>query len=227
MDLKVLHKISYGVYVIASKRGDEINGLVANSVIQTSADPATISVCLNRDNYTNRFIEESGVFTISILEEDTPMDLIGNFGFHSGRDRDKFAEVEYGTGKTGTPFIKDHSVGYIEAEVVDSVDVETHTIFICKLVNAESFNDKDPMTYAYYHQVKNGKSPKSAPTYIKEEIESEYESGKYQCEVCGYIYDPAKGDPDNGIEVGTSFADLPDDWVCPLCGVGKDQFKEI
>jgi len=49
---------------------------------------------------------------------------------------------------------------------------------------------------------------------------------KYECSVCGYIYDPEEGDPDNGIEPGTSFEDLPDDWVCPICGASKDQFEK-
>ena len=48
---------------------------------------------------------------------------------------------------------------------------------------------------------------------------------KYVCDVCGWEYDPAVGDPENGIEPGTAFEDLPEDWVCPLCGVGKDQFS--
>ncbi len=50
---------------------------------------------------------------------------------------------------------------------------------------------------------------------------------KYVCEVCGYIYDPEVGDPDNGFDAGTKFADLPDDWTCPLCGADKDSFSPI
>ena len=50
---------------------------------------------------------------------------------------------------------------------------------------------------------------------------------KYQCDPCGYIYDPAIGDPDNGIAPGTSFEDIPEDWVCPICGVGKDLFVPV
>ncbi len=50
---------------------------------------------------------------------------------------------------------------------------------------------------------------------------------KYKCLVCGYIYDPQKGDPDNGYPPGTQFKDLPETWVCPECGVGKDQFQKI
>jgi rubredoxin len=50
---------------------------------------------------------------------------------------------------------------------------------------------------------------------------------KYECDICGYVYDPEKGDIEHGIQPGTAFEDLPDDWVCPLCGVGKDDFSPI
>lgn len=50
---------------------------------------------------------------------------------------------------------------------------------------------------------------------------------KYECNVCGYVYDPAKGDPDNGIQPGTAFEDLPEDWVCPTCSVGKEDFSPV
>ncbi len=50
---------------------------------------------------------------------------------------------------------------------------------------------------------------------------------KYECTVCGYVYDPDKGDPDNGINPGTGWEDLPNDWVCPVCGVGKEEFKKV
>ena len=48
---------------------------------------------------------------------------------------------------------------------------------------------------------------------------------KYVCDVCGYVYDPSEGDPDNGVDAGTAFADIPEDWVCPLCGASKDDFS--
>ncbi len=50
---------------------------------------------------------------------------------------------------------------------------------------------------------------------------------KYVCDVCGYVYDPEEGDPDNGVDAGTAFADLPEDWLCPLCGVGVEDFSPI
>ncbi len=51
--------------------------------------------------------------------------------------------------------------------------------------------------------------------------------GKYKCLMCGYIYDPTVGDPDNGVEAGTAFGDVPGDWLCPECGAGKDEFELI
>jgi rubredoxin len=50
---------------------------------------------------------------------------------------------------------------------------------------------------------------------------------KWECTVCGYVYDPEVGDPDSGIEPGTAFEDLPEDWVCPECGVGKEDFEQL
>jgi rubredoxin len=55
----------------------------------------------------------------------------------------------------------------------------------------------------------------------------EQEMEKYVCTICDYVYDPALGDPDNGIAPGTSFEDLPDDWVCPLCGAPKSEFEKV
>lgn len=49
---------------------------------------------------------------------------------------------------------------------------------------------------------------------------------KYECTICGYVYDPEEGDPENDIKAGTAFADLPDEWLCPICGVGKSEFEE-
>ena len=49
---------------------------------------------------------------------------------------------------------------------------------------------------------------------------------RYVCTICGYVYDPAQGDPDNNVNPGTAFADLPDDWVCPVCGAGKEDFEK-
>jgi len=227
MNLKALYLISYGLYVIGSRKGDRLNGQTANTVIQVSSQPPTISVCINKGNLTHEFIKDSGVFTVSVLSQDTPLSLIGRFGFKSGRDVDKFDGVNYRVGETQAPIVLDHTLAYMEAKVIKDVDAGTHTIFIGELVGADVMKEGEPMTYAYYHQVKRGTTPKTAPSYIEERKEVAPRMAKYKCTVCGYIYDPEKGDPDGGIKPGTPFEQIPDDWVCPVCGAAKSEFEKI
>ena len=231
MDITTFRKINYGLYVISSKMNKKINGQIANTVFQVTSKPPTVAISINKDNYTHKLINKSRVFTISILSEETPMQFIGRFGFKCGRDLNKFQDVKYKLGTTGAPILLEYTIGYLECEVIDSLDVGTHTIFVGKVLDAAIISDKNAMTYDYYHKVKKGKTPKSAPTYIKKVkgIEKQKEVGKmarYKCKVCGYIYDPENGDTDSGIKPGTPFEELPDDWVCPVCGVGKDQFEK-
>jgi rubredoxin len=156
------------------------------------------------------------------------MSFIGNWGFRSGREIDKFKDAHFKAGSvTGVPIVLDYASGYLECEVLSSTDVGTHTIFIGKVVDCEVLSEADPMTYSYYHQIKGGKSPKTAPTYVKEENVPTAATGeKYKCRVCGYVYDPAIGDPDSGIGAGTQFEDLPDNWLCPVCGAPKSEFEK-
>ena len=228
MDLKTFYKISYGLYVVSSKSGDKLNGQIATTVFQNTAEPPTISVCLNKKNLTNEFIQKSKVFSVSILSKDTPMKFIGDFGFKSGREIDKFKDVKYKIGATGAPIVLENSIGYLEVEVIGSMDVETHTVFLGKVVDAQMIKDVEPMTYAYYHEIKRGTSPSTAPTYVKGEKQAAGTKGqKYRCTVCEYVYDPEKRDPESGIKPGTLFEELPDDWVCPICGADKSAFVEV
>ncbi|MBN2542629.1 flavin reductase [bacterium] len=233
MDLKTLHKISYGLYIVTSGKDDDCNGQIANTVIQVTADPPRVGVCINKQNYTHEFISKYKVFSASILSQEAPMKLIGLFGFKCGRDLDKFEDVEYKVGETGSKIVLNNAVGYLEVKVFDSVDVGTHTMFIGDLVAAETLSDAEPITYAYYHEIKGGKSPKTAPTYIKEKKveqtpkKERKKMAAYECTVCGYVYDPQEGDPENGIDPGTPFRSLPEDWVCPVCGAGKEDFEKI
>lgn len=232
MDKKTFHKISYGLYLVCSKNGEKTNGQIANALFQVTSEPPTIAVSINKQNLTHEFIDKSKVFTVSILDKNTPLTFIGTFGFKSGRDIDKFKDVRVKLGATQAPIILDHTLGYLEAEVIDKIDVGTHTIFIGKITDAALLSKESVMTYEYYHEVKGGYSPKTAPTYyadIDKKTEKKKEDkkmDKYVCTVCGYVYDPTKGDPESGIAAGTSFEDLPDDWVCPICGAGKDAFEK-
>ena len=227
MNKKALHTISYGLYVIGSRKDDKINAQIANTVIQVCSEPPTISVCINRGNLTHEFIEESRVFSVSVLSQDTPLSFIGGFGFRSGRESDKLSGVGYKRGETGAPVVLDHVLSYLEAKVTGHLDTGSHTIFVGEVTAAEVVAEGEPMTYAYYQQVKRGTTPTTAPSYVKPESKGGVKVAKYKCSVCGYIYDPEKGDPDSDVAPGTAFEDLPDDWSCPVCGAAKSDFEKM
>ncbi len=232
LDLETLFKLTYGMFIVSSKKDGRNNGCIVNTVFQIVPEPPMIAVSVNKQCLTHEYITSSKVFSVSIISQDAPMSFIGRFGFNSGKDTDKFEDVQYEAGRTGAPIILDNTVGFLEAEVAERIDIITHTLFIAKIVSCRSLNDKEPMTYAYYRHIKRGKTPKTAATYIKAEPKKALKEGikkmqKYECTLCGYIYDPAVGDPENGAEPGTAFEDLPGDWVCPKCGAGKDEFEPV
>ncbi|MFC1675638.1 rubredoxin [Planctomycetota bacterium] len=233
LDLESLFDLSYPMCIISSQKGNDFNGCVVNTAFQITPEPPMIAVSVNRQNLTHEYIAESKVFVISVLDEQTLLKFIGKFGFRTGRDIDKFQEVNYKLGIAGPPIVLDNTVAFIEAEVTNAIDVETHTLFIGRIIACETIdNSKVPMTYNYYREVKGGRTPRTAATYIEKKPKAKSEKGdhqmkKYKCLMCGYIYDPAVGDPDNGIDPGTDFEDLPDDWTCPDCGVGKDEFEPV
>ncbi len=227
MNLKALYKLGYGLYVVCSRKGDRLNGQIANTVFQVTSEPPTIAVSINKNNLTHEFIKESKVLAASVLSQDTPLSFIGHFGFKSGRDIDKLEGINYKIGETQAPVVTDNTLAYLEARIVQEVDAGTHTIFIGQLVGADVLKEGEPMTYAYYHQVKRGTTPKTAPVYVEEKKVEVIKAAKYKCSVCGYIYDPELGDPDGGIKPGTPFEAIPDDWVCPVCGAAKSKFEKI
>ena len=227
MDTEALRDLVYGLYVIGSKKDREVDASIANTVFQITSEPPTIAVAITKSNLTYEYIEASKAFTVSILSQDAPLSFIGRFGFKSGRDAKKLEGINYRTGQTGAPVVIDNAVSYLEARVVNELDVGNHTIFVGEVVDAEVLSHKARLTYDYYHREKRGTTPESAPSYIREKKEEVSAASKYRCTVCGYIYDPAHGDPEANIKPGTPFEELPDDWVCPICGVGKDQFEKI
>ena len=159
--------ISYGLFLLCSKKKDKFNGLIVNTIFQVTSVPQMVAVSISKENFTHDYIMDSKVFTASILEQDTPMKFIGRFGFKSGRNFDKFKDpLNYEIFITGAPIVMDHSLGYLEAVVKDSVDCGTHTLFVAKVVGGKITKQGEPLTYAYYHMVKKGKAPKNAPTYF-------------------------------------------------------------
>ncbi len=177
MNLKALYKLSYGLYVVTSMKGARLNGQIANTVFQITSEPPTLAVSINKKNLTWEFIKESGVFAVSVLRQDTPLSFIGQFGFKSGRDIDKLKDIHYKTGETQVPIVIENTVAYLESKVTQEVDVGTHTVFIGEIVNADIISEDEYMTYAYYHLVKRGTTPKTAPSYIEEKRDPPTKTG--------------------------------------------------
>ncbi len=255
MNTDAFFTITYGLFILSSKDGDKYNGHINNTCFQVTAQPAQFAVCTHKDNLTTDYIKSSKVFSISIIQEDVDLNYIGHWGFKSGRDIDKFKDVPYKAGITGAPIVLDKTIAFIECSVVKEINVGTHMIFVGEVKDADFINkDNPPLTYAYYRNVIKGLSPKNAPTYkIKnyelpitieedapsqvlsrqelitneEEVPEQVDNEEYICSVCGYVYEMEEGDPTAGIKPGTRFSDLPDDWVCPICGVGKDMFHLV
>ena len=226
MNPNTFRHLSYGVYVITAWDGDRPTGCTANSAMQITSDPATIAVSINHNNYTNSLITKIGRFAISILSEESDSALIGRFGFQSGKDTDKFAGIDYITAD-GLPVLSD-TCGYITCKVINKMETATHTVFLGEVSDAEISKGGDAMTYAYYHKVVKGRSPKNAPTYLPDEVISEPSKTTqmvtsaddgctppgetmYVCKVCGY---ERAAEPEDG-------------YKCPICGVGKDKFAPM
>ncbi len=214
MDTKIFTKMSYGVYIVSTMDGERPTGCIANSIMQITSSPATVAVSINHDNYTNGCIEKTGKFAFSVMAEDSDTGLIGNFGFRSGKDIDKFEHVDYEMVQ-GIPVVK-YTCGYVVCKVVNKMETATHTVFLGEVIDTGFYEGMgEAMTYAYYHNVVKGKSPKNAPTYLQEKKDGDASGDKdekkekYVCQVCGFAYE--------GVE-------LPEDYKCPVCGVGADRF---
>ena len=193
---KITRKISQGVYVLTTAGG----GCVVDAVSQISAgDNPLISVAVMKKNYTNELLHKNDKFALSVMGIEVNVEIIKTFGMNSMRDINKFENIQT-IEVEGVPVIED-SLGYMVCEIIDKIENETHTLFIGKLIEADLYEDSDVMTYAYYQEHKD------------ELLKVTTEEGKtaWVCTVCGYVY--------YGEE-------LPDDFVCPICGVGKELFRK-
>ncbi len=232
INFEALFKVSYGLYIVCSGDDTQGNGFISNTVFQVTASPPRFASCCNKDNYTAEFIRKTRAFSVSVLHQDTPADIFGRFGYQSGRDADKLEGMRVRYGETGVPIVLDEAIACLECKVVQTHDVGTHWLFIGELIQSDVLDDTmEPMTYLHYRQVKKGLAPRNAPTYVDKSLlkKKDTASGfkKFKCTVCGYVYDEEAGDPSNGNAPGTAFADLPDDWICPVCGTEKEDFIEI
>lgn len=198
-DMAAMFKIGYGLYVVTCNDGVRDNGLIVNAVAQVSDMPERISVCINKKNYSHEIIYRTGKLNVNILSTEASFSIFTRFGFQSGRMADKFAGIEVNRTDNGLPFLKEGINAVISLETEQYIDLESHGMFLCKVVERRVISDQETVTYNYYQ---TNIKPKPQP------IERE----GWVCKVCGYVYEGEE---------------LPDGYVCPLCKHGASDFEKL
>ena len=212
MDKTALFSLTYGLYVVGSMDGDRPVGCIINTCFQVTSEPPTLAISLNKNNYTLEVIQKTQQYSLSVIAENTDPSIIGQFGFYSSRDTDKYSDYGF-TENAGTPLVNGDFCGRLILEAIKFVDCGTHVIVIGQLKDAIA-GKGTPMTYSYYHRVIKGKAPKNAPTYVAEEPKAqEGTKQKFRCNLCGYEAEFE--------------GDIPDDFKCPLCQSGKNMFSKV
>ena len=203
MDKKALYKLSYGVFMLSTKDGETVNGCITNTCMQVANSPTRIAIAVINTNYTCDLIKKSGVFALSLLDETCSFELIKHFGFQSGREVNKFENLQMPVDVNGIPYMGWQACAVISGKVISSQDLGSHTLFIAEVVDAKLLNDNAPLTYDDYQtKVK----PKPAPKAEDKKIVG------WRCKICKYEYQGSE---------------LPEDFACPLCGHGVDDFEPI
>ena len=194
-----LFNIGYGLYVITSNDGVKDNGMIANTVCQLTSNPVKVAVTLNKGSYTHDVIKNTGIMNVNCLSTEAPFKVFEVFGFQSGRDVDKFENCTPLRSENGLVYLPKYINAYMSLEVIDYIDLGTHGMFICSLGECDVLSDKETMTYTYYQ-----KNVKPKPKADK--------AKGWVCSLCGYVHDEAE---------------LPEDFVCPLCAHGREFFEEL
>lgn len=198
-DLTALFKIGYGLYVVTSNDGKKDNGLIVNTVTQVTSVPNRIAVTINKENYSHHVIKQTGKMNVNCLTVEAPFKVFEAFGFRSGRNVDKFADCEPLYSDNGLVFLPRYINSFMSLKVEQYVDLGTHGMFICEVTEARVISDKETMTYSYYHE------------NVKPKPETEGKKG-WVCTICGYVHEDEN---------------LPDDFICPLCKHGANDFEKI
>jgi len=205
IDPTSLFKISYGLFLLGAVSDDKENACITNTVMQITSDPIRCVAAVNKSSYTHKLILESGKLSVSVLDQSATMDVFRHFGMQSGFQVDKFGTYPHTTCINGCPVIRDGVCAIFGGDVYDTMDVGTHTLFLFDITGAENVSNIPPMTYLDYRVLKSGQSLQQKET--AKIIE------KWICTVCHYEYDGE-----------IPFEELPDDYRCPVCGVGKEYF---
>ena len=199
---KALSCIGYGLYVLTARENEKDNGCIVNVVAQVTDTPPRMLITVNKKNLTHDMIMNTRKFNVSALTEETPMYVFEHFGFQSGRDVNKFqnCEAEHRS-QNGILYIPKFTNAYISGEVVNTIDLGTHTLFIAEIVEAKQLSEKPSLTYNFYHR-----HIKPAP------VAKETNVTRWVCKVCGYVYEGEN---------------IPADFVCPWCKHGASDFEKL
>ena len=200
MNSNAMFNISYGLYVLTAHEEGKDNGCIVNTLSQVTSTPNTVSIAVNKQNYTHDMIMRTGKFNVSLLSTSADFELFKRFGFQSGRDVNKFEGFEKtNRSENGILYVTESVNSYVSGEVFQTVDLGTHTVFYAKVTDMDVLSDEESLTYAYYHK------------HVKPQPEKATKAG-WRCKICGYVYE---GDT------------LPADYVCPLCKHGAEDFEKI
>ena len=204
IDKKATYKISYGLYVLTTTDGEKQNGCIVNTVSMITDEPTRIVVFVNKANYSEKLLRQTGIFNVSVLTESTPFDTFKQFGFVSGKDVDKFADKAYPKTENGLYYLPKNTNAVLSAKVVDTFDYGTHTLFVAEVTEAQTLSEEKSVTYEYYQ---SHIKPKPQAQKIEE-------SGvkKWVCKVCGYVHEGEE---------------LPADFVCPWCKHPASDFEPM
>lgn len=201
IDLSAMFKLSYGLFVLTAKDGEKDNGCIINTVMQVTDAKKRIAIAVNKANHTHDMIKKTGVFNVSVLTEEAPFKVFKQFGFQSGRDTDKFAEegMEVRTAN-GLRYVPEYSNAVISGKVVEAQEYDTHTLFIAEVTEASVLSNVPSVTYQYYFD------------HIKPQPQPTTDKTGYVCKICGFVYEGEE---------------LPEDYICPLCKHGVDDFEKL
>lgn len=215
----VLENLSYGMYAIGVKDGNKPNACIVNTVMQiskaTPSEQPLVALAMNKANYSCECIAKEGIFTISVLSEETPATVIGALGYVSGRGTEKLTNIRHKVLIEGVPVIKENTCCWFLCKVKDKVEMKDQAVYVAEIIAGSDEAVGTPMTYKYYVEQLGGASPKTSPTYLPPARTFDKSSGEsFVCSVCGYVY----RDPNFGFE------ELPQDWTCPVCKMPKKAF---
>jgi ferric-chelate reductase [NAD(P)H] len=166
IDIRAFFDMSYGLYIVGTQFEGRENAMIANTVFQVTAQPAKIAVSINKKALTHDIIMKSKIFCVQAVKEGVDMPFIGNFGFRTGRDFNKFEKYRYKLSNNKLPIITENTLDVFEVEKDSVIDLGTHTLFVGQVQSSEILDEEGtPLTYKYYQTVMRGKTPRGATTF--------------------------------------------------------------